>query len=156
MALNRYTIIGNLGKEATVRQMQDGTQAIGFSVAVTEKWKDKAGQPQERTDWVSCTIWRQAGQSTEIAKYLVKGMKVLVEGKPSARAYQNQAGEIAAALEVRVDKIDLLSPMPQNAAPAPQYGGQQPMPQRQVPQPQPQPQQPPHASSASFNDDLPF
>ena len=157
MALNRYTIIGNLGKDAAVRSMQDGTQVISFTVAVTEKWKDKAGQPQERTDWVSCSIWRQAGQSVEIAKYLVKGMKVLVEGKPSARAYQNQAGEIAASLEVRVDKVDLLSSMLSqqqgHGAPA-QQQYQQPAPQRQ--QPAPTQYSEPAPQSAAHDDDLPF
>lgn len=107
--LNRYSCIGHLGADATVRTLESGATVIGFSLAITEKWKDQQGNMQERTDWVNCSIWKQPGQSTALAPYLRKGGKVYVEGKPSARTYKTEAGDAKASLELRVDRVELLS-----------------------------------------------
>lgn len=106
--MNRTQIIGNIGQDAEVRHIEGSQSAISFSVAVTEKWTDKAGNKQERTEWFRCTIWRHADK-TSIAQYLKKGTKVLVEGKISARAWSNQnTGEVSAALELKVDNFEFL------------------------------------------------
>ncbi len=179
MALNRYQFTGNIGQDATVRTLDGGTTAIGFTVAITEKYKDRQGNPQETTTWVSCTRWVQAGGSTAIAQYLKKGTKVLIEGKPTARAYEKQDGTTAASLEVRVDSLELLgaAPQQQGAAAQPQQGQR---PQNSIPAgnvggysgvPQPQQQAWQNATqwnnlpagnagwnpvTADVNDDLPF
>lgn len=106
--MNRYSFIGNLGKDAEVRSTQTGDMVIGFSVAITEKWKNAAGEPQEKTHWVNCSKWVKAGQSTAVAQYLTKGTKVLVEGVPTARAWASQDGAANASLEVNVREIVLL------------------------------------------------
>lgn len=121
--MNRYAFIGHLGKDADVRTIESGATVIAFTVAVTETWKDKQGNKQEKTTWVNCSIWRQPGSSIAIGQYLRKGTKVLVEGKPEARAYQKNDGTAGASLEVRVDNLELLSSLqqqqgqPQQAAP---------------------------------------
>ncbi len=100
------TLAGTLGGDAQVRHTQ-GDAAINFSVAHSEKWKDKQGVAQERTTWVSCTIWRKPDQ-IKIAESLTKGTKVTITGTPSARAWINTAdGKALAALEVVVREIDL-------------------------------------------------
>lgn len=123
--LNRYQAIGHLGADATVRTLESGATVIGFSLAITEKWKDQQGNQMERTDWVNCSIWRQPGQSTAIGQYLRKGGKVYVEGKPTARAYKTDAGEARASLELRVDRVELLSASGQQGQAAPQPQAQQ-------------------------------
>jgi single-strand DNA-binding protein len=107
--LNRYQFIGHLGNVADVRHTENGSAAIGFSVAVSESYTDKQGQKVENTTWVNCTIWKKQGESTKIADYLLKGTKVLVEGKPTAQAYQANNGESKASLNVKVDRVELLS-----------------------------------------------
>lgn len=139
MALNRYQFTGNIGKDAEVRTLENGSIAISFTVAVSEKYKDRQGNEQTNTTWVNCTRWVVAGGSTAIAPHLKKGTKVLVEGKPTARAYNTNSGEVAASLEVRVDTIELLGQPQQQGA-----SGQQAAPQAQ-PQPYPQTQ---HRSQA--------
>jgi single-strand DNA-binding protein len=118
--MNRTSIIGNLGQDAQVRALDNGMSAIGFSVGVSERWTDAQGVKQERTDWFNCTLWRKSDK-TAIAGYLKKGTKVLVEGKASARAYVNNAGDTVANLEIRVDNVELLSSQnqaqPQSSAP---------------------------------------
>jgi single-strand DNA-binding protein len=83
---------------------------------VTERWTDKQGAKQERTDWFRCTYWKPSDK-VAIAQYLKKGTKVLVEGKASARAWQGQTGELNATLELNVANIEFLSSL-QQAQPA--------------------------------------
>ena len=156
--LNRFQFIGNIGQDAQVRTLDNGTTAISFSVAISEKYKDKQGNPQEITTWVSCTRWVPQGGSTALSNYLLKGQKVYVEGKPSARAYVTQAGEAAAVLDLRVEKIELLgSAQAQAAASYPQAAS--PQPQAQTPR-QTAPAQSAPLTKSDLNpdehDDLPF
>lgn len=152
----RAQFIGNLGKDAEVKNFDNGSTVISFSVAVTEKWTDKSGNSQEKTDWVSCSMWRNEGSSTKIANYLTKGQKVYIEGKPSARGYQTNDGSIAAVLDVRVEDVVLLGSVPQ------QSQQQQPATNTSAPSPKPVPAQTPQMpvqtnfNSASSDEDLPF
>jgi len=109
----KLEIIGNLGADATVREV-NASKAIGFSVAHSEKYKNHEGIDVEKTTWVNCTFWKYQGQSTEIAKYLKKGTMVAIEGIPSVRGYQNQQGQNAASLDCRVTDLRLLS-VPKNS-----------------------------------------
>lgn len=142
--------IGNIGKDAEVRTLESGTSVISFSVAISERWKDKDGNTQERTDWVNCSIWRNQGVSTAISQYLKKGTKVYVDGKPSARGYQASDGSIVASLEVRVDNVELLSSSNNQQQPS----AQQPTPPKPVAPARPP--QPPAVNLAPTDDDLPF
>lgn len=146
--MNRYTFIGHLGMDASVRQLDSGANTISFSVAITEKWKDRSGELKESTTWVNCTIWKQSGQSTAIAQYLRKGTKVYIEGKPSVRAFTKQDGTMAASLDLRVDSVELMSSL-QPQHPSPQPAGQPQYRQAQAPAGT-IPYQPP------YDDDLPF
>lgn len=152
--LNRYSFIGNLGGDAQVRTINDNQRAvISFSVAISEKWKDAAGNAQEKTTWVKCSIWRKPDQ-TAIAQYLKQGQMVYVEGEPSARAYIDQAsGEAKSSLEVNVRDIQLLG----SARPAqPTMGGapMAPAPRpTQTPAPTPMPTP---APGQVYPEDLPF
>jgi single-strand DNA-binding protein len=101
-------LTGRLGQDATVKSVSNGFDAISFTVACTETWVDKSGQKQEQTTWLNCTIWRKTG-NTKIAEYLKKGTQVLIEGKPSARAWVSNTDNTAkSVLEIRVDQIELL------------------------------------------------
>ena len=125
--MNRTQVIGNIGQDATVRNLESGQAAISFSVGASERWTDAQGVKQERTEWFNCTIWRKQDK-VAIAQYLKKGTKVLVEGKVTARPWTNQTGELKASLELRVDNFEFVGSAPkeesqgapqpiQNAAP---------------------------------------
>lgn len=105
--MQQLTILGNVGRDAVVRET-NGRRAIGFSVACNEKYTDNSGQKVERTTWYDCTIWRESQQSAKISEFLKKGQQVLIQGKPSVRTYRNQQNETVAALDVRVDAIELV------------------------------------------------
>lgn len=148
MPLNRYQCIGNIGADAEVRTINDNQRAvISFRMAVTEKWKDAQGNPQERTTWVKCSIWRKPGQ-TGIAEYLKKGQQVYVEGKPTAQAYLDKDGKPQASLELTVDNVELLEGRRND-----QGGG--PSPHMQTPQHRAQ-TTPAATAPNVMDDDLPF
>lgn len=76
--VNRAILIGNLGGDPEVRYMQDGTMVTNFNIATSERWKDKSGEKQERTEWHRIVAFR--GLAEICAEYLTKGSQVYIEG----------------------------------------------------------------------------
>lgn len=99
----KLQIIGSLGKDCIVKEV-NGKNVINFSVASSEKWKDKDGNQKEKTTWVEAAYWTE---KTGIAPYLLKGQRVYVEGAPEADAYLKD-GEAKGTLRMRVEKVELL------------------------------------------------
>ena len=102
----KTTAIGNLGRDAEVRDVSAGTKVISFSIAHTEKYTDKSGSKKEHTTWVNCSYFRPEGK-TAVAQYLKKGTPVYVEGMPAVRTYEKD-GKTNASLELRVSDLQLL------------------------------------------------
>jgi len=105
--MNIYIFNGTLGQDAEVKTLESGNSLISFSVAVTEKWKDKSGEQKEKTTWVKCTKWVSPNGSTKIADFLKKGQTVIVRGTPDAKAWTDKEGNVKANLEVKVDDLTL-------------------------------------------------
>jgi len=87
-ALNKVQIIGNLGKDPEIRYTQSGGAVANFSVAVTEKWKDKQGNLLEKTEWVNVTLWEKLAELAQ--SYLKKGSSVYIEGKLQTSSWDDQ------------------------------------------------------------------
>jgi len=122
--MQKLQLIGHLGQDPEVRYTQGGTAVANFSVATTEKWKDKnTGELQERTEWHRCEVW---GNSAERAgEWLSKGNLVYVEGKLQTDKWQDRDGNDRYTTKVRVALWENLSPR-NDSRPAqrPQQGGQ--------------------------------
>lgn len=104
--LNRWVGLGHLGADAELRQSPNGGDAmLGFRIAVTEKWRDKAGEEKSSTEWVDCTIWGKRGEA--LAPILVKGKHVYVEGKLSTRSFEKD-GVKHYRTGIKVTEIELL------------------------------------------------
>ena len=99
----KLQVIGNLGRDAEVKEI-NGNTVINFSVAHSEKYKDRQGNLQEKTTWVECAYWTDR---TAVAPYLLKGKTVYVEGSPEADAYLKE-GQANGTLRCRVFNIQLL------------------------------------------------
>jgi len=86
-SLNKATLIGNLGRDPEVRHTQDGKAVASFSIATTDKWKDKAtGEAREKTEWHRIVAF---GRLAEIcADYLAKGRQVYIEGRLRTRSWE--------------------------------------------------------------------
>ncbi|MBU1304697.1 MAG: single-stranded DNA-binding protein, partial [Alphaproteobacteria bacterium] len=81
------TIAGNVGKDAVLRQQDGREPVLNFSIAV-DNGKDKDGQSRPAT-WFDCSLWGKRAESLE--KYILKGTKLAVSGRPSARAHEGKA-----------------------------------------------------------------
>lgn len=76
---NHVVLVGNLGRDPELRSLPSGNNVCTFSIATTERFKNKNGELQDRTDWHTIEIWGPLGDTA--AKYLKKGKTVLVEGQ---------------------------------------------------------------------------
>lgn len=100
-------VIGNLTRDAEVREVGPMRSVVSFSVAHTEKYRDQQGEQQERTVYIDCSYFRKDG-NTGIQRYLNKGTKVYLAGRPSVRMYAKKDGGTGASLEMVVQELELL------------------------------------------------
>lgn len=104
--LNQCNFIGNLGNDPDVRYLPSGEAVANFSIACTDKWKDKnTGEAKEQTEWVRiCCFRRQA----EIAReFLKKGMTIFVTGSMRTRKYEKD-GATHYATEIVANNFQML------------------------------------------------
>ncbi len=102
-------LIGNLGKDATVKRMERGVVAINFPVAHNKNWRDKrTGEARTKTTWVNCTIWKKEGANLRILDFLKKGALVELLGTPFAKTFTNEDGTFRAEIRLNVSKTNIL------------------------------------------------
>lgn len=106
MGYQQTVIVGFLGRDAELRYTANGSPVCNFSVAVSEKWNNSKGEPQEETIWFKATLWGERGE--RLREYLVKGKQVMVIGKVKANGYKTNDGEVAASLDLTVRELQLL------------------------------------------------
>jgi single-strand DNA-binding protein len=105
-SVNKVIIIGNLGRDPETRYMPDGGAICNISVATTDKWKDKNGEMQEKTEWHRVTFF---GKLAEIAgEYLKKGSQVYVEGRLQTRKWQDKDGQDKYTTEIVANAMQML------------------------------------------------
>ena len=91
MAINKVIVIGNLGANPTVRTMGDsGRSVANFSLATTERFNDRNGARQERTQWHRIVAFGRLAEICE--RFLGKGRQVYIEGSLSTRQYEAKDG----------------------------------------------------------------
>ena len=139
MSLNKILLIGRCGKEVEVRTVGDGKVA-SFTLATTEKYKDRNGQLQENTEWHNIVIW---GKLAEVAeKYVQKGSQLFIEGKIKTEKYSGNDGAEKYTTKVYASSMQLLGSK-QDGQSAPASA------------PAPAPQQRPQYATTPIVDDLP-
>lgn len=105
-SFNKIVIVGYLGRDPEIRYLPDGTAVCHFSVATTEKKKDRSGESQDITTWFKINIW---GRQAEVAsQYLSKGKQVYVEGRLTQQEYTDRDGNRRTSLEVRATDFQFL------------------------------------------------
>jgi single-strand DNA-binding protein len=104
-------LIGNIGKDATIKNMERGVVAINFPVAHNKNWRDKrTGESKTKTTWVNCTIWKKDGANLRILDFLKKGALVELIGSPFAKAYSQEDGFLRTEIRLNVSKTNILRP----------------------------------------------
>jgi len=106
-SINKVILIGNLGKDPEVKYTPQGTPVAKITLATNERYKDKDGQWQDRTEWHNVVLWQRLA---EIAgEYLKKGGKVYIEGRLQTRSWDDkQSGQKKYMTEVVANDLVLL------------------------------------------------
>ena len=103
--MNKLILIGRVGQDPTIKKFDNGGQVAQFTLATTEKWKNKNGEKQEKTEWHSIVI---SGKLSEVAeKYITKGILLMVEGQVRYREYDKE-GSKRYFTEVFANSIEML------------------------------------------------
>ena len=90
--LNKVTLIGNLGQDPEIRTTSDNREIANFSLATTERWKDKvSGERREKTEWHRIVVFSQ-GLVSVIKNYIKKGTKLYIEGQLQTRKWTDNNG----------------------------------------------------------------
>ena len=103
---NKVQLIGNLGKDPEVKQLESGKTLAKFSLATSENYKNADGEKVTDTQWHNLVAWGKTAQITE--KYLKKGNKIAIEGKLINRSYEDKEGIKRYVTEVLVSEILML------------------------------------------------
>ena len=91
-SLNKVLLIGRLGNDPEIKQMQNGKSVARLSVATSENWKDKnSGEKKEKTEWHRVVIFNE-GLVNVVQQYLKKGAQIYIEGQLSTNKYTDSSG----------------------------------------------------------------
>lgn len=104
-SLNRVQLIGRLGKEPESKFTPTGKKVCHFSLAVSNRWKDKNGETKELTDWFNIEAWGRLGEVSQ--EYLKKGSLVFLEGRLKTDKYETN-GETKYFTKVVVQTLQFL------------------------------------------------
>jgi single-strand DNA-binding protein len=86
--LNRVQLIGRLGKDPESKFTPTGKKVTHFSLAVSNRWKDKNGETKESTEWVNIEAWGRLGEICQ--EYLKKGSLIFLEGRLKTEKYEDK------------------------------------------------------------------
>jgi single-strand DNA-binding protein len=106
MSLNKVMLIGRLGGDPELRHTQGGQAVANFSLATSERWKDKSDKIQERTEWHRVVAWGKTGETA--AKYLTKGREVFIEGKIQTKEWQDKDGNKRYTTEIVAQSVTFI------------------------------------------------
>ena len=113
MSLNKVMLIGNVGRDPEVRYLDGngangaGTKVATFTLATSERYRDRSGELRENTEWHNIVAWRQSADIAE--KFVRKGTQLFIEGRLRTRSYTGQDGVKKYTTEITVDNLQLLS-----------------------------------------------
>ena len=111
-ALNRVQLIGRLGKDPESRFIPSGKKVVGFSLAVSNRWKSAEGEAKDSTEWVNIEAWGRLGDIC--AQYLHKGSLVYLEGRLKTDKYADKSGENKYYTKVVALSMQMLDKKPED------------------------------------------
>jgi single-strand DNA-binding protein len=139
--INKAILIGNLGADPELRHTANGTPVANFQIATSERYNDRSGEKQERTEWHRIVAWAKLAEICN--QYLTKGKKVYIEGRIQTRSWQDQGGTTKYVTEIVASNMLMLG------------GGKERRDEYEDPGPAQSPQSTPNGGKKD-EDDLPF
>lgn len=105
--VNRVTLVGNLGKDPDVKQLENGSKVAKFSLATNETYTNKNGEKVTKTEWHNITLWRNLAETAE--KILKKGAHLYLEGKLRTTSYTDKDGIVRNNTEIEGESFTVLN-----------------------------------------------
>jgi single-strand DNA-binding protein len=100
---NKVQLIGNLGADPEVKELEKGSKVANFSIATNESYKNDKGEKVQNTQWHNVVAWGKVAEIIE--KYVKKGSEVAVEGKLQTRSYEDKEGIKRYVTEVVISEV---------------------------------------------------
>jgi single-strand DNA-binding protein len=105
-SVNKVILVGNLGKDPELKHTSSGTAVATMTVATNERYKDRSGEWQDRTEWHNVVLWQRLAEIA--AEYLSKGRSVYVEGRLQTRSWEDKQGQKRYTTEIVANDLVLL------------------------------------------------
>ena len=106
--VNKVILVGTLGRDPETKYTGSGVAVTTLSVATSEKWKDKQGQDQEKTEWHRVVGFKRLAEI--MGEYLAKGSQVYIEGQLQTRKWQDQSGADRYSTEIQAYEMQIPGP----------------------------------------------
>jgi single-strand DNA-binding protein len=106
-SINKATLIGNVGKDPEVKFLPSGAAVANFTLATSERFKDKGGEFQERTEWHNLVAFQRLAEI--VRDYVKKGSKLYVEGRIQTRSWDDKDNQKHYKTEIVINDLVLLS-----------------------------------------------
>ena len=103
---NKVQLIGNLGNDPEIINLESGKTLAKFSIATNESYKNASGEKVTDTQWHNVVAWGKTAETVE--KYVTKGKEVAIEGKLTSRSYETKEGEKRYVTEVVCNELLML------------------------------------------------
>lgn len=114
MSVNKVILVGNAGRDAEVRYLDNGTAVASFTLATSETYTAKSGEKVTTTEWHNIVAWRGWGEFA--GKNIKKGSPLYVEGRLRTRAWDDKEGVKRYTTEINADFIQLFNKREGNEA----------------------------------------
>jgi len=114
--VNKAILVGRLGADPEMRFTKSGTGVCNINLATSERWTDKQGQKQERTEWHRIVIWGKLGELCN--EYLKKGRQAYVEGRIQTRSWEDKEGNKRYTTEIVASTVQFLDSAKSAGAPS--------------------------------------
>lgn len=129
MSLNKVMLIGNVGRDPEVRYLEgnnpggQGRKVATFTLATSERFRDRSGETRENTEWHNIVAWGQPADVCE--RFVRKGTQLYIEGRLRTRSWTDQTGNKRYTTEINVDTLQLLGRRDSDGSgyPSDQQGG---------------------------------
>lgn len=100
MSVNKVTLLGNVGKDPEIRITKDGKKMASFTLATSDKWKDKkTGEVREKTEWHRVVVYNE-GLAGIVERFISKGSKLYLEGVIQTRKWQDNSEKESYVTEI--------------------------------------------------------
>jgi single-strand DNA-binding protein len=105
-SVNKVILVGNLGSDPEVRYTPSGRAVANFSLATTERFTNKEGEKEERTEWHKIVAWARLGEIC--GEYLTKGSQIYIEGRLQTRSWEDRDGNKRYTTEIVAQAMQML------------------------------------------------